>query len=325
MVHGTHIQTRAGRDQPSPGSTAASRAQGKAGRDARPPSSTDARRVQGFTLIEVLVVVAIIALLVSILLPSLAAARSRTRSTVCCTHLHTFGQAMQMYAQVYRGVIPRDYEYVKNHTEKNPMLLVPERFSPYLGGPRLPLVPRDLDPPSVTTASDRKIRDQVMARIFIKMDMMQCPSFPPWPGDPFNTDPLVVPESAYDYVVNAFVMDKALLDKNGHRVTDKTNFSKLDKVPLPAKLVYLIDANKTAWPDKFEFRDMFGPAAEEIRHLWWGSDPRMINDNRHDGRANGLFHDGHVESPLIRSVNLGFFTVSSLYDLSAPANRPPRP
>lgn len=64
----------------------------------------------GFTLIEVLVVVAIIALLVAILIPSLSAARERAYRTVCAANLHSVGQAMTYYNQddrhyyMYNGV-----------------------------------------------------------------------------------------------------------------------------------------------------------------------------------------------------------------------------
>ena len=60
------------------------------------------RQRTGFTLIEVLVVVAIIALLVAILLPSLASAREQARKTVCLSNLTQFGLAWVMYAQENR-------------------------------------------------------------------------------------------------------------------------------------------------------------------------------------------------------------------------------
>lgn len=59
----------------------------------------------GFTLVEVLVVVAIIGLLIAILIPSLAAARAQSRLVVCQSNLHQIGLGITAYAGEHR-VIP---------------------------------------------------------------------------------------------------------------------------------------------------------------------------------------------------------------------------
>lgn len=59
-----------------------------------------------FTLIELLVVVAIIALLISILLPGLQAAREQTRSLKCLANLRSMGQAILTYTMGERGKMP---------------------------------------------------------------------------------------------------------------------------------------------------------------------------------------------------------------------------
>ena len=56
-----------------------------------------AHRWRGFTLVELWVVISILALLVAILIPALRGARKSAKTTVCGTHLHQLGVAIQLY------------------------------------------------------------------------------------------------------------------------------------------------------------------------------------------------------------------------------------
>ncbi|OHB45272.1 MAG: hypothetical protein A2178_01185 [Planctomycetes bacterium GWC2_49_10] len=64
------------------------------------------RRIPGFTLVELLVVISIIALLMGILAGSLGKARQIARRTVCKANLHSVAQAFRMYLDDNRLVMP---------------------------------------------------------------------------------------------------------------------------------------------------------------------------------------------------------------------------
>lgn len=64
------------------------------------------RTAKGFTLVELLVVVSIIALLLSILLPSLRGARNQAKQVVCMSRQRAIQQAFMYYAQDHLDRLP---------------------------------------------------------------------------------------------------------------------------------------------------------------------------------------------------------------------------
>lgn len=116
---------------------------------------------KGFTLVELLVVIGIIALLVAILLPALAKARESAKLVSCMSNQRQIGQAIFMYAAANGGVLVPS---ARNGSDKLPSAtplwyeaLAEQHFRAYsLDGDHILHCPSDKDGPEYCSYSSNR-------------------------------------------------------------------------------------------------------------------------------------------------------------------------
>ncbi|MCM8536233.1 MAG: DUF1559 domain-containing protein [Lentisphaeraceae bacterium] len=223
-------------------------------------------RKEKFTLVELLVVVAVIGVLVSMLLPALASAREAAKFKVCMSNQRQIGLGAQLYASDNEGLIVGDY-----NSDPSTMFFG-VRYLNYVGGPVW------------TGALDVAKMDEE----FAKIDAYQCPSSQ-------------YSDVVLDYTVNSLDMPEYYNSNGG---TSRGIWAhNPDSMPKSLdEIGYLMEANIKRIHDtpshKYNLYDVFqsnkftwnasgGPNSEANARSMHFADPRHLR------KMNISYFDGH--------------------------------
>lgn len=235
----------------------------------------------GFTLIEALVSISIIALLISMLLPALAKARDAGRVAVCLSNLKQLGGAATLYANANEGFVPR--EGVDNPSRERPPWAVALR--PYIDSSVSP----DEDP------------DDLFA------------------GAPYYRDPSRPKDRhVLHYLTNAMPFKEPGVPDPTAALNWKKRRgpTKPERVINPSGVVYMTDYFDD--PDGKRASEIYAGALSDMNvaqwyDLWLGSHvnggptSRRIEPKRHGTGCNVLFFDMHasqVSAAEVREIRL---------------------
>lgn len=228
-------------------------------------SASNATRYRAFTLVELLVVAAILALLISILLPSLSSARSQAKAAVCGSNLRQIALANDLYAGDHgQCYCPGAADFVATNLRR--WHGARDRPSEPFDGRRGPLVPY-LGPGGGIRA---------------------CPVFR---VDLPESDPRRFEKNCGGFGYNLAFVGQRLVRLNAHRyrlVTDQVGVQ-THRVGKPAATIMFAD---TAFANGGLIEYSF---AEPRRFPTYGTRPDPSIHFRHDKRANVVWCDGHVD------------------------------
>ena len=227
-----------------------------------------------FTLIELLIVIAIIAILAGMLLPALARARNSAKNIRCVSNQKQLAQVYLDYSDTNKYWFPADWQHVSYATPD-----FPTNDSSYSGWTWVSLMMGSHTIPNQTTVKKKKT-----------LAILTCPERA---ADDYKTH-YGLNRGMYVQGSNATAKTKGVWTLSGDLA-----FFQTTSVRIPSSIMIFIDAA--------------GYSTDPTKSNSSGRGPYGVNF-RHGGKfaANTVFTDGHVAALKFRDIPAGW-TSSSRY------------